>query len=156
MNVTGAPSTTIATKVTIRNATVATVVVVECPPGSWGANGEYIKCSKGTYRPGETDEDGCLDCPAGKYQPELGGSECTVCGAGNYSANTLSCEPCQVGEFCMAGTPVGERCPLEHSTTKGRGARSQDDCVCQVGYYMDEDGCVLCPSMGTALSLIHI
>lgn len=49
----------------------------------------------------------------------------------------------------MAGTLVGVRCPLAHSTTNGRGARSKDDCVCQVGYYMDEEGCVPCHAMGT-------
>ena len=79
-----------------------------------------------------------------------------VAGAGNYSANTLSCEPCQIGEFCVAGTSVGVRCPLAQSTTNGRGARSEGDCVCQVGYYMDEDGCVPCRAMGTNCTAVGV
>jgi hypothetical protein len=79
-----------------------------------------------------------------------------VTGAGNYSANTLSCEPCQIGEFCVAGTSVGVRCPLAQSTTNGRGARSDDDCVCQVGYYMDESGCVPCRAMGTNCTAVGV
>ena len=85
----------------------------------------------------------------------MGGSACAVCGAGNYSANTLSCEPCQIGEYCVGGRPVGVRCPLAHSTTNGRGARSEDDCVCQVGYYMHEDVCTPCPT-GTKCTAVGV
>ena len=55
--------------------------------------------------------------------PAAGAASCNVCGAGNYSANVLSCEPCQVGEFCTVDAVVGERCPLGF-TTAGRGART--------------------------------
>ena len=79
-----------------------------------------------------------------------------VTGAGNYSANPLSCEPCQIGEFCVAGTTVGVRCPLAQSTTNGRGARSEGDCVCQVDYYMDEDGCVPCSVVGTNCTTVGV
>ena len=151
-----APSPILTTKVIVRSATVTTLELVECPPGEWGANGNCIPCSRGTYKPRGTNGTGCLECTAGKYQPFLGGSECAVCGAGNYSANTLSCEPCQVGEFCAAGTSVGVRCPLAHSTTNGRGAKSEDDCVCQVGYYMDDDGCVPCQAVGTNCTAVGV
>ena len=57
----------------------------------------------------------------------------------------------------MAGTSVGVRCPLAHSTTNGRGARSKGDCVCQVGYYMDEEeGCVPCHAMGTNCTTVGV
>lgn len=38
-------------------------------------------------------------------------------GAGNYSSNMaqLSCERCQVGEFCIEGASVGERCPAQRA-----------------------------------------
>ena len=76
-------------------------------------------------------------------------------GAGNYSANTLSCEPCQVGEYCVAGASVGVRCPLADSTTQGRGSKSEDQCVCQVGYFLANDTCKVCPT-GTDCSSVGV
>ena len=134
IDVLDAPSPVVATQVTVQSATVSALVVVECPAGSWGANGECVPCSKGTYRPGDANGAGCLECPAGTYQPFLGGSECTVCGAGNYSANTLSCEPCQVGEYCPEDSAIGTPCPLG-STTDGNGAVNYDDCGCPAGMF---------------------
>ena len=81
VDVLNAPDPVVATKLTIRNATVSTVVVVECPPGYWGANGECIPCAKGTYRPSRANWVGCEECVSGTYQPFLSGTECTVCGA---------------------------------------------------------------------------
>ena len=134
IDVTAAPSPVVALKATVQYVTVSTLVVAQCPAGSWGANGECFPCSKGTYGPGGTNGTGCLECPAGTYQPSLGGSECRVCGAGNYSSNTLSCEPCQVGEYCPEGSVVGKMCP-PGSTTEGRGAENLDDCGCPAGTF---------------------
>ena len=134
IDITDAPSPVVATEVMVQYVTVSTLVVAECPAGSWGANGECVLCPKGTHRPGGGNETGCLECPAGTYQPSLGGSECTVCGAGNYSANTLSCEPCQLGEYCPEDSVVGTLCPLG-STTEGRGAEYSDDCGCPRGTF---------------------
>ena len=134
MDVTSAPSPVVAIETTIQNITVPAFELAECLAGSWGAGGECVLCSKGTFRPGGTNGTGCLECPVGMYQPFSGGSECMVCGAGNYSANTLSCEPCQMGEFCKEGSIVGERCPIGF-TTKGRGAKSQSECGCYSGEY---------------------
>ena len=50
------------------------------------------------------------------------------------------------------------RCPLAHSTTNERGAASADDCVCQVGYYLEgvhregSGSCVPCLAAGTSCS----
>merc|ERR1719424_2572749 len=115
--------------VIFRNTTVSSVVVVECPPGHWGVNGECVPCAKGTHRPSGANGTGCTECEPGTYQPSKGGSVCKICGAGNYSANTLSCEPCQVGEYCPEDSVVGTLCPLG-STTEGRGAENSDDCGC--------------------------
>ena len=155
MDVTDAPSPVVAKKVIVQNATVSTLVLVECGAGYWGANGQCIPCAKGTYRSGGTNSSECLECVAGTYMPFLGASECIRCGAGNYSANTLSCEPCQVGEYCVAGTQVGTRCPLAHSTTFGRGARGKDDCVCQAGYFLGNNSCEVCPG-GTDCSSVGV
>ena len=162
MDVIAAPSPIVATESTVQNVTVSTLVVAECPAGTWGANGECVRCPKGTYGPGGANGTGCLDCPAGTYQPSLGGSECIVCGAGNYSANTLSCEPCQMREYCPAGSVVGQKCP-PGSTTEGRGAESLDDCGCPAGTFdaaaEDEISCepcdddrMLCTRTGLTLS----
>ena len=59
---------------------------------------------------------------------------CETCGAGSYSANVLSCEPCQIGEYCPEGSKVGIPCP-PGSTTDGRGATSKGDCGCYAGLY---------------------
>ena len=134
LDVTDALSPVVATKVTVRYVTVSTLVVVECPAGSWGANGVCVRCPKGTYEPGGANGAGCLECLPGTYQPFLGATECSVCGTGNYSANTLSCEPCPVGEYCPEGSVVGKSCPIG-STTEGNGAVNYDDCGCPAGMF---------------------
>jgi hypothetical protein len=167
LDVTDALSPVVATKVTVRYVTVSTLVVVECPAGSWGANGECVKCSKGTYGPGGANGTGCVECPPGTYQPKKGGTECTVCGAGNYSANSLSCEPCQIGEYCPEGSVVGIPCPLG-STTEGNGAVNYDDCGCPAGTFdtaaaEDEISCkpcdddhMLCARTGLTLATVPL
>ena len=49
----------------------------------------------------------------------------------------------------MAGVSVGVRCPLMHSTTKGRGAASEEDCVCRAGYFKGGGSCEPCKAAGT-------
>ena len=68
IDITHAPSPVVATEVTVQYTMVSTLVVAECPAGSWGANGECVPCSKGTYGPGGANRTGCLECPAGTYQ----------------------------------------------------------------------------------------
>ena len=80
INVISASAPVVMTQTRIQNVTVSTMTVVDCPPGFWGANGECVACSKGTYRSGRGNATGCLECPAGTYQPSDGGSECLVCG----------------------------------------------------------------------------
>jgi len=55
-----------------------------------------------------------------------------ICGAGNYSANILSCEPCAIGDYCTGGNPTGASCG-ETMTTLAPGAASEDECVCKIG-----------------------
>ena len=43
----------------------------------------------------------------------------------------------------------------KYSTTNGRGARSAGDCVCQVGYYLGEEGCTPCPT-GTNCTAVGV
>jgi len=81
INVISTSAPVVTTQTRIQNVTVSTMTVVDCPPGFWGANGECIGCAKGTYRSGRGNATGCLECPAGTYQPSDGGSECIICGA---------------------------------------------------------------------------
>ena len=81
INVISASAPVVTTQARIQNVTVSIMTVVDCPPGFWGANGECVACSKGTYRPGGGNTTGCLECSAGTYQPFDGGSECIICGA---------------------------------------------------------------------------
>ena len=168
IDITDAPSPVVATEVMVQYTTVSTLVVAGCPAGSWGANGECVPCSKGTYGPGGDNGSGCLECPASTYQPSLGGSECIVCGAGNYSANTLSCEPCQVGEYCPKDSIVGTLCPLGF-TTEGRGAENLDDCGCPTGTFNNtaatrdniictpcDDDDMLCARTGLTLATVPL
>jgi len=120
-----------------------------CPVGS----AEPANCSAGTYN-NASEQQTCTPCERGKYQSSPGATQCATCPVGSYSANVLSCEPCQVGEYCEEGATVGTRCPLVHSTTMGRGTRSEDECVCQVGYYLHSNDvgnsiCLPCAKDGT-------
>ena len=112
VDVLNAPEPIIATKLAIRNATVSTIVVVECPPGFWGANGECIPCAKGTYRSGGTNWAGCKECVPGTYQPFLGGAECMVCGAcharftqPSINHTSLTCARASQGRATTPQTP---------------------------------------------------
>ena len=106
-----------------------------CPPGAACTTGGTAptECAAGTVQP-SAGQGACETCEAGKYQSEKGQFSCSVCGAGNYSSNVLSCEPCQVGEYCSEGSAVGKPCQLS-STTEGRGAKTPDECGCRVGTY---------------------
>ena len=129
------------------------------PDGAQNSSAACQACTPGQANPitGSSHPANCRDCSAGKaecdkcvagkYQPFLGGSECLVCGAGNYSSNVLSCEPCQVGEYCPAASAIGTPCPLRY-TTEGRGAEKLDDCGCPTGTFdaaaEDEISCEPC------------
>ena len=98
----------------------------------------------------------CDACEPGKYQNEPGQLSCSVCGSGSYSANVLSCELCQVGEYCPEGATVGTPCPVG-STTEGRGAKSPDDCGCRVETYDEDpsDGIICKPCSAEMLCTRH-
>jgi hypothetical protein len=127
---------------------------IDCPDGTFCAIGalQPENCSTGTYN-ADTAATECRQCHPGEYQSEPGQSSCSICPVGSYSTNILSCEPCQVGEYCMAGATVGERCPTDF-TTVGRGASSSSDCGCFDGLYETTNAggmriCVSCPDAST-------
>ena len=103
-------------------------------------------CSAGSAQPSSA-MGSCNECRPGTFQHKEGQSSCSVCPTGSYSANVLSCELCQLGEFCPAGSVVGTSCPLG-STTEGRGAEGLDACGCREGTYNavpgEEISCMPC------------
>jgi len=108
-----------------------------------------VKCSAGQY----LNDDGttCLDCPAGKYQPDMGKGCCFRCPQGQYQDLTgqTSCKECPDGTYadkygltqCLK-CPVGSYCD---STNRITGT------LCPVGYYAQNDGATKCQpcSIGT-------
>ena len=140
---------------------------ITCPPGTYCGMGssEPTPCLMGTYT-SLAGQDKCRECPrqpgALQYQPERGQTACATCGAGSYSANILSCLSCAIGEYCEEGVERGSPCEsvLAGSTTFERGATSPNDCVCQLGHFLNyasativngtlvhaESRCELCPN----------
>ena len=104
-------------------------------PGSYATAGstEQTPCSPGTAA-ANAGTRACDVCGPGTYQDAPGQPSCRVCGRGSYSANVLSCELCNVGEYCPAQSVVGTPCPVG-STTEGRGAEGPDECGCRTGTY---------------------
>ena len=108
-----------------------------------------------------------MPCPQGSFAPVSAATTCSVCGAGNYSANILSCLPCAIGEYCLLGSSVGTACP-QHYTTLYPGAASDSECVCKPNRFQsytnastsadgsliyDARQCDECPSLGQKLVL---
>ena len=104
-------------------------------PGSYATAGSTTQtpCSPGTVAP-NAGMGACDVCAPGTYQDAPGQLSCRDCGRGSYSANVLSCERCNVGEYCPARSVVGTPCPVG-STTEGRGAGGPDECGCRTGTY---------------------
>ena len=124
-------------------------------------------CAVGTAQP-SAGMDSCVKCLKGTFQDKEGQSSCRICGAGSFSANVLSCEVCQVGEYCPEGSIVGKSCPIGF-TTEGRGAETSDECGCRVGTYDliaaagNESSCtpcdesnMLCTRTGLTLATISL
>lgn len=91
-------------------------------------NGECSICLPGTYS-NTADESSCLLCDKGTYQANSRQSECKECPEGFYQdeKGRASCKPCPV-----------------NSTTALSGAVSIDECICNEGYYRENDNCKKC------------
>ena len=81
----------------------------------------------GTY--GDTDDDKCIGCPAGKHSAAPGAAACSACEPGKYSGDAATrCSNCSAGTYSAA-----------EATT----------CTdCSVGYYMGEPGATACLACG--------
>ena len=104
-------------RIEIRNQTIERLVLTDCGPGYWGANGKCIACSKGTYKPdGSVSE--CLSCPPGSYQNALGAIACLQCEPGPTVQRAVLSLPCPGGMRMNKSLPVMSReedcivCPI--------------------------------------------
>ena len=135
-------------------------------PGFYAIAGStrQTECAVGTAQP-DAGKGSCNKCEAGTFQDNEGQSSCRICSVGSFSANILSCEKCQVGEYCPEGSKTGSLCPIG-STTAGRGAQSFGECGCRAGTYDaalgDEITCkqcnadMLCESTGVTLASVPL
>jgi len=112
-----------------------------------------VICFPGTTQDGA----GCVPCPAGYYNANLGGS-CSPCPEGTYSSEdgSITCTPCEVGFVAPSkATESCEMCPDEF-TTAGYG---QIECIldepdhptatptstgCDAGLVQDATDCFPC------------
>ena len=112
-------------------------------------------CVTGLQRKGcrGESEGYCGVCNAGSYVSG-GGTNCTDCGAGTFSAleNADSCTPCPPGHYQdQSGKSACKSCEAGRAAVDGEGSggRSADYCVaCPAGRYNPTPGelCQLCPN----------
>ena len=163
VNVSKAIAPVSASRIITLNRTITRLVLTDCGPGYWGANGKCIACSKGTYKPdGSVSE--CLSCPPGSYQPSTSAIDCLQCTPGYYCAESaVLALPCPGGtrmnkslpvmtreEDCIV-CPIGTACPVgsEKAIPCGAGTYSdierQASCrSCAPGSFADAEGATAC------------
>ena len=135
---------------------------VECPPGSWCADGVKQPCPLGTYgvSSGLSNSRCSGPCHAGYYCPQgsispvpcapghwCDGNSSVSCPAGRYGSTSLlgsdTCTgPCSPGHYCLAGStsPTQNICPPGRFGS--RPALGSPECSgqCDAGYYCPDDG----------------
>jgi len=85
---------------------------VTCGPGKYEENTRASSCggscAAGRYNPyrGQTSEDSCLLCDAGKAAADVGSSFCVECDAGKFSSipGSTICFPCDEGKSSGVGS----------------------------------------------------
>jgi hypothetical protein len=101
---------------------------------------EYTTCGQGYTAPDYRAQ--CKQCPPGTYKPSSGLYECIDCDVDTYS------------EF--SGSVLCDKCS-RNTTNDKKGSSSHQDCVCDVGYYLNpifdqhsnsDEKCIRCPSGG--------
>lgn len=112
----------------------ASVSCIPCSPGRYvNAISATICqfCETGRFRNySHPVASNCLECPFGKLQPNLGGTECFPCNGGYYY-NGSTCTPCLPGSSRLADSVDPARCE-----------------PCEEGRYQNNLGsvtCIVCP-----------
>ena len=132
--------------------------------GAFGVNS--CKCDVGYY---ESESHTCVPCTSGFYCPGGGSKIACPTNAGSYPASSTanncycmpgyyteenSCVLCPVNSYCNedARTIVdgkivqeAERCPSNSTTLTKPGQVSLRNCICDAGFYRDNNVCKSCP-----------
>jgi len=122
---------------------------IPCSPGSYGmvnnGQGVCLTCPGGTYS--NTDSATvCQDCGAGKYQTPnpngySGGTSCTLCAAGSYSASGWHiCQLCQAGKFSEPGKSECQDCSPGKYSPQGQA----NSCLFCEDYYTSDTSASAC------------
>ena len=116
-------------------------VCVDCTEGYWCGDGDRNMCPTGSSaliqstqqtdckcKPGYTGADGseCTKCLTGTYKKEKGDGLCTQCPVNTY-------------QEIEAATAVDKCLGCKNHAISPLGSKTQDACVCDVGYSLTED-----------------
>ena len=108
-----------------------------------------VDCSLGKFRHGTYDNNNCLNCGAGKYQPVYRQNFCLLCEIGRYAPNQgtqLACSDCTLGKYTnYKGASQCTNCEKgKYMNTSG--ATRCD--LCEIGFMQNDPGkdyCNACP-----------
>ena len=112
-----------------------------------------VGCEPGKFCPEGATRQLDPSCPSGTHRDQLdetGDPECFPCPPGHFClGSSVPEQPCSLKSYAGPGEAVCTTCALQHSTTLAKAARSEDDCCCAEGFFLDvgADGqreCVSC------------
>ena len=145
INVTSSLPPVIMSQLISQNVTISTLVVVDCPPGFWGVNGECLECARGTYKPDNANWTSCKLCPEGTLQDAGGATSCKPCGPGVYCPEGSSAALlCPAGRFSnasgLAKADECKVCPTGSATPAG----ATEPALCAPGSFAAAEGMATC------------
>ena len=110
----------------------------ECPPGQYGSNsGHCVDCPAGRFQPNSRSTD-CAYCVAGKYS-NSGASVCTDCDAGKYRVvEGNECTDCEAGTYSTSGASVCTDCDAGEYSNSGASVCTD----CDAGRYSNSSASV--------------
>lgn len=150
----------VAGKYSLQEAADSQDACLACIAGKYSAAAasQCTDCNPGKYSITEQADSSlmCIACPAGKYNEQSGASTedaCVDCEAGKFYALTgalsaLWCEFCSAGYWSSGGAELCTHCG--HGMTSLNPFDSIETCVCNVGFYENDDStCSQCPTAAT-------
>jgi len=133
-----------------------------CPAGTFANFTSRLcqLCQPGTYQRTPSYKDRCINCQAGEYQPDEGGTECMKCKSGEFQPKEgqAQCLLCRAGGYCASeqtGTCDGGFIPCRVGTYNNETGQSNiTACLpCPMSTYADgKEGLVQCPQCPFRLS----
>ena len=105
----------------------------------------------------------CLSCATGRFGDVGGGqgTACKSCAAGKYNnlkqqVLVASCKSCVPGTYAVGGNPLCSLCVIGKFSDAGKDQIAESVCkVCDVGYYIDVAGSIVCKACLMGKNLIE-